>query len=100
MRVGRPTVELIAGFALLLCACGKDKGDKPAKEPMPTGSEMAPEGKDKAGAEEAKGAAPAAGGEVLIWADDKRAAVLSDFATKFASTGGFNLKVQAVSKDL
>jgi len=91
---------------LLLLACGKGKGDKggdkQATEPPPSGTED--KGADKGADQgaEAKGAegAPAAGGEVLIWADDKRAAVLSDFATKFASTGGFNLKVQAVSKDL
>ncbi|HKE15212.1 MAG TPA: maltose ABC transporter substrate-binding protein [Kofleriaceae bacterium] len=91
---------------MLLLACGKGKGDKggdkQATEPPPSGTED--KGADKGADQgaEAKGAegAPAAGGEVLIWADDKRAAVLSDFATKFASTGGFNLKVQAVSKDL
>jgi arabinogalactan oligomer / maltooligosaccharide transport system substrate-binding protein len=98
MRV-RPRVELVAGFALLLLACGKggkgDKGGEKQAEPTPTAEDKGATPGAKTGE-----AAPAAGGEVLIWADDKRAAVLSDFATKFASTGGFNLKVQAVSKDL
>ncbi|HWM84188.1 MAG TPA: maltose ABC transporter substrate-binding protein [Kofleriaceae bacterium] len=102
MRVGRPRVELIAGLAMLAIACGKGDnkgGDKGAGEPTPQGGTAGtPDPEGKAGTE-AGGAAPA-GGEVVIWADDKRAAVLSEFATKFASTGGFNLKVQAVSKDL
>ncbi len=100
MRVGRPRVELVAGLALLLMACGKE-GSKSEKkdEPTPQGGTAGTEG----GGTEAKGGTEqggAAGGEVIIWADDKRAAVLSEFATKFASTGGFALKVQAVSKDL
>jgi arabinogalactan oligomer/maltooligosaccharide transport system substrate-binding protein len=67
----------------------KDKGTETAPQ---TGTGETPEAK---GGED-KGAP--AGGEVTIWADDKRAAVLSEFAKSFQ--GGFTLKVQAVSKDL
>jgi len=99
MRVGRSRVELVAGVVLLLMACAKEssKSEK-QEEPTPQGGTAGTEG----GAQAQGGTDPAgaAGGEVVIWADDKRAAVLSDFATKFASSGGFNLKVQAVSKDL
>jgi arabinogalactan oligomer/maltooligosaccharide transport system substrate-binding protein len=92
-------VELIAVLALLLVACGKEGGKSDKKdEPTPQGGTAGTEG---AGGEAMGGTEPAAsGGEVVIWADDKRAAVLSEFATKFAAAGGFSLKVQAVSKDL
>src|SRR5688572_26923737 len=103
MRVGRFRVELAVVLALLLVGCKKDdKKGGSTKEPEPAGEKGAtattPEG--QGGTEAQTGTQPAAGGEVLIWADDKRAAVLSKFATDFASTGGFNLKVQAISKDL
>jgi arabinogalactan oligomer/maltooligosaccharide transport system substrate-binding protein len=98
MRAGRSRVELIAGLAMLVIACNKgDKGgNKEESKPSDqSGSTAQTPPDDKAGAD--KGAEPASGGEVVIWADDKRAAVLSDFAGKF--TGGFTLKVQAISKD-
>jgi arabinogalactan oligomer/maltooligosaccharide transport system substrate-binding protein len=84
---------------LLLVACGKEGGkSEKTDEPTPQGGAAGTEG---AGGEAKGGTEPAtSGGEVVIWADDKRAAVLSEFATKFAATGGFSLKVQAVSKDL
>ncbi len=96
MRVGRSRVELVAGVVLLLMACAKESSKSEKKEePTAQGGTAGTEG----GGTKAQGGTEA-GGEVVIWADDKRAAVLSEFATKFASTGGFNLKVQAVSKDL
>jgi arabinogalactan oligomer / maltooligosaccharide transport system substrate-binding protein len=96
MRAGRPRVELIAGLAMLVIACGKgDKGGtkEESKPSDPSAGSAAPTDQGKA----AEAPPPASGGEVVIWADDKRAAVLSDFAGKF--TGGFTLKVQAISKD-
>lgn len=39
------------------------------------------------------------GGELLIWADDKRAAALQPFAEKFGAENGVTVKVQAISKD-
>ncbi|GIM88634.1 sugar ABC transporter substrate-binding protein [Paractinoplanes toevensis] len=38
-------------------------------------------------------------GELLIWADDKRAAALKPFADKFGSENGVTVKIQAISKD-
>ncbi|WP_127503279.1 sugar ABC transporter substrate-binding protein [Actinoplanes solisilvae] len=38
-------------------------------------------------------------GELVIWADDKRAAALKPFADKFGSENGVTVKVQAISKD-
>ena len=99
MRVGRTRVELIAGLALLAIACSKGGKDQKKDEPKPapeTGGTATPT-EGTAGQSEKP---PAAGGEVEIWADDKRAAVLQKFAADFGKQAGFNLKVQAVSKDL
>jgi arabinogalactan oligomer/maltooligosaccharide transport system substrate-binding protein len=96
MRVGRTRVELIAGLALLAIACSKDqKKEEPKPAPETGGTATPTEG--TAGEGETP---PTAGGEVEIWADDKRAAVLQKFAAEFGKTAGFNLKIQAVSKDL
>jgi arabinogalactan oligomer/maltooligosaccharide transport system substrate-binding protein len=38
-------------------------------------------------------------GQLRIWADDKRAAVLQPFADKFGAENGVAVKVQAISKD-
>lgn len=96
MRVGRSRVELMAGLAMLVIACNKPKEKK---ESPPT--EGATPAAQTPAAEGTQAATPApAGGEVVIWADDKRAAVLSKFAADFSAKSGINLKVQAVSKDL
>jgi arabinogalactan oligomer/maltooligosaccharide transport system substrate-binding protein len=41
----------------------------------------------------------AAGGKLMIWADDKRAAALKPFADKFGQENGVTVTVQAISKD-
>src|SRR5512142_2648676 len=41
----------------------------------------------------------ATAGQLVIWADDKRAAVLKPFAEKFGAANGVTVKVQAISKD-
>jgi arabinogalactan oligomer / maltooligosaccharide transport system substrate-binding protein len=38
-------------------------------------------------------------GELLIWADDKRAAALKPFADRFGTENGVTVKIQAISKD-
>src|SRR3954470_19334766 len=38
-------------------------------------------------------------GELVIWADDKRAAALKPFADKFGAENGVTVKIQAISKD-
>jgi arabinogalactan oligomer / maltooligosaccharide transport system substrate-binding protein len=56
------------------------------------------------GADKAKPAASespkAAGGKLLIWADDKRTEALKPFAEKFGKENGVTVTVQAISKDL
>ncbi|MEV8510539.1 maltose ABC transporter substrate-binding protein [Actinoplanes sp. NPDC051475] len=44
-------------------------------------------------------AAPAAGGKLVIWGDDKRAAALKPFADRFGQENGVTVEVQAISKD-
>jgi arabinogalactan oligomer/maltooligosaccharide transport system substrate-binding protein len=70
------TAGVVAAFALALAASGCG-GDKPST-PNPT---------------------PQAGGKLVIWADDKRAAVLKPFAEKFGKDNGVTVTVQAISKD-
>src|SRR5690349_1433333 len=47
----------------------------------------------------ATSAAPAAGGKLVIWGDDKRAAALKPFADRFGQENGVTVEVQAISKD-
>ncbi|MEU5785632.1 sugar ABC transporter substrate-binding protein [Micromonospora lupini] len=73
------TAGVVALFALALAAsgCGGDS-DEPAAKESPK----------------------AAGGKLVIWADDKRTAALKPFAEKFGQENGVTVEVQAVSKDL
>ena len=72
------TAGVVAAFTLALVAAGC--GDKSA--PATTGS-----------------SAQAPQGQLVIWADDKRAAALKPFADKFGAENGVTVKVQAISKD-
>lgn len=73
------TAGVVAVFALALAAsgCGGDSDEPATKE-----------------------SAKAAGGKLVIWADDKRTAALKPFAEKFGQENGVTVEVQAVSKDL
>ncbi|MCO1595212.1 maltose ABC transporter substrate-binding protein [Micromonospora sp. RHAY321] len=73
------TAGVVALFALALAAsgCGGDS-DEPTANQSPK----------------------AAGGKLVIWADDKRTAALKPFAEKFGKENGVTVEVQAVSKDL
>lgn len=77
MRIRTAGVVAVMTLALAAAGCG-DGGDEPAS----TGS-----------------SAPAAGGKLVIWADDKRAAVLKTSAQKFGQDNGVTVDVQAISKD-
>jgi arabinogalactan oligomer/maltooligosaccharide transport system substrate-binding protein len=72
------TAGVVAVFALALAAAGCGGGDKPAANQSPK----------------------AAGGKLVIWADDKRTAALKPFAEKFGQENGVTVEVQAISKDL
>ncbi|ROO51184.1 carbohydrate ABC transporter substrate-binding protein (CUT1 family) [Micromonospora sp. Llam0] len=79
MRVRRTSVAagLAAVLALAAAGCGSSDG-----EPATTDSPDA-----------------AAGGTLVIWADDKRSAALAPFAEKFGEDNGVTVEVQAISKD-
>jgi arabinogalactan oligomer/maltooligosaccharide transport system substrate-binding protein len=72
------TAGVVAVFALALAASGCGGDSKPA----------------------ANQSAKAAGGKLVIWADDKRTAALKPFAEKFGKENGVTVEVQAVSKEL
>ncbi|MEV0328413.1 maltose ABC transporter substrate-binding protein [Micromonospora echinospora] len=79
MRIRTAGVVAAVALALAASGCGgSDDNDEPA----------------------AKESAKASGGELVIWADDKRAAALQPFAEKFGQENGVTVKVEAVSKDL
>ncbi|MFI7542744.1 extracellular solute-binding protein [Actinoplanes sp. NPDC049599] len=73
------TAGVVTVLALALAAAGCSGGDDPDTTPS---------------------AAPAgAGGKLVIWGDDKRAAALKPFAEKFGAENGVTVEVQAISKD-
>ncbi len=75
MRIRTAGVIAVAALALVAAGCGKDA--------KPSTSSSKP-----------------AGGTLVIWADDQRAAALKPFADKFGKDNGVTVQVQAVSKDL
>ncbi len=75
MRIRTAGVVAALALALLGAGCGGDK--KPAAQ-----------------------STKAAGGTLVIWADDKRAAALKPLATKFGQELGVTIDIQAVSQDL
>ncbi|WP_433347163.1 sugar ABC transporter substrate-binding protein [Micromonospora sp. CA-111912] len=80
MRIRTAGVVAVLGLALAATGCGG--------------------GDDDSNAPAAKESAKAAGGKLVIWADDKRTAALKPFAEKFGKENGVTVEVQAVSKDL
>ncbi len=77
MRIRTAGVVVTAALAMLAAACGSN------------------------GAAKSSSSAPAkAGGTLVIWADDQRAAALKPFAQKFGQENGVTVQVQAISKDL
>jgi len=78
MRIRTAGVVAAMVLALVASACGSG-----AKKAAPAG-----------------GGAKAAGGKLVIWADDKRTAALKPFADQFGKDNGVTVEVQAISKDL
>ncbi|GIE92564.1 sugar ABC transporter substrate-binding protein [Paractinoplanes rishiriensis] len=76
MRIRAAGVATALTFALFAAGCG-DNAEPTAQGPS----------------------AQAATGELVIWADDKRAAALKPFADKFGTENGVTVKIQAISKD-
>ncbi|GAA2706041.1 extracellular solute-binding protein [Micromonospora olivasterospora] len=78
MRIRTAGVVAVLGLALAASGCGGGDEKEPAAQESPK----------------------AAGGKLVIWADDKRTAALKPFAEKFGQDNGVTVEVQAVSKDL
>jgi len=78
MRIRAAGVVTTMTLTLLIAGCGGDTA-----EPGAAGHPSA----------------QAATGELVIWADDKRAAALKPFADKFGTENGVTVKIQAISKD-
>lgn len=78
MRIRTAGVVAAFTFALVAAGCGGGDSDSTATD---------------------RPSAKAATGELVIWADDKRAAALKPFADKFGTENGVTVKVQAISKD-
>jgi arabinogalactan oligomer/maltooligosaccharide transport system substrate-binding protein len=72
------TAGVVAAFALALVAAGCGDDAKPSAGPP---------------------SANAPAGQLVIWADDKRAAASKPFADEFGAQNGVTVKVQAISKD-
>lgn len=73
------TAGVVAAFVLALAATGCGGDDEPDATATTPGQ--------------------GAGGKLVIWADDKRTAVLKPFAEKFGQANGVTVEVQAISKD-
>jgi arabinogalactan oligomer / maltooligosaccharide transport system substrate-binding protein len=75
MRIRTVGVVSLLAFSVAMSGCGSKKDAGAASSAKP------------------------AQGQLTIWADDKRAAVLQPFADKFGAENGVTVKVQAISKD-
>jgi arabinogalactan oligomer/maltooligosaccharide transport system substrate-binding protein len=78
MRIRTAGVVAVVGLALAAAGCGSGS-DKPSSTTTTK---------------------KAAGGSLVIWADDKRTAALKPFAETYGKELGVTITVQAVSKDL
>ena len=84
----------LAAMVLIVSAC--TSGTTPA--PSTGGGGTASQPATSSSGPGASGAT--SGGELLIWADDKRAAALKPLAAKFATDNGVTVKVEAISQDI
>ena len=89
----RSGTALLAVMMLIVTACSAPSGSTPVS----TGSQATTPSSEPGAS--ASGAVTT-GGDLLIWADDKRAAALKPLAAKFATDNGVNVKVEAISSDI
>jgi arabinogalactan oligomer/maltooligosaccharide transport system substrate-binding protein len=86
-RTTRPGIVFLSTFALALAACsGGSSGGSP--------------GTSQAASQPASASSGAGAADLLIWADDKRAAALKPLADKYGAANGVTVKVEAISTDI
>jgi arabinogalactan oligomer/maltooligosaccharide transport system substrate-binding protein len=76
---------LLMTVAIVISACSGSGATNAPASSAPAGS---------------SGASAGSGSDLLIWADDKRAAALKPLADKFGQENGVTVTVEAISKDL
>jgi arabinogalactan oligomer/maltooligosaccharide transport system substrate-binding protein len=92
----RSGTALMAVMLLIVTACSGPSASAPAT----TSSQATTPSESAATASGATSSGVTASGDLLIWADDKRAAALTPLAAKFAADNGVNVKVEAISSDI
>ena len=92
MRTPRIWLTLMSVVVLVATACSSGSSSSAPQASTPPAS-------TGTGASSVPGSA-ASGGELLIWADDKRAAALKPLAEQFGAEQGVTVTVEAISKDL
>ncbi len=91
MRTPRLWLALMSAVVLVATACSSGSSSSAPQASAPSSAGTAPSS--------VPGSA-ASGGELLIWADDKRAAALKPLAAQFGTEQGVTVTVEAISKDL
>ena len=95
----RLSAAMVMGLTLIIAACSSGGGATTAPS---AGASTAPVSEAPATSAEPSAAASeaAGGGELVIWADDKRAAALKPLADQFAADNGVTVKIEAISADI
>src|SRR5688572_7680430 len=90
---------LLMATVLVISACSGGGATNAPAASQPAGASQPAAASEAPAPAESAGGAPTTG-ELLIWADDKRAAALMPLAEQFGSEQGVTVKVEAISKDL
>jgi len=85
--------SFVATLALVVAACSGGGGGTTPAPSVPASQSTQPSTPPES-------SPPAAAGELLIWADDKRAAALKPLADQFGADNGVTVKVEAISQDI
>ena len=92
----RRSVAAILGLTLIVAACSGGGGTPP---PSAAESAAAPSA-DASAAPSAAASGAAGDADLVIWADDKRAAALEPLAAQFGEDNGVTVRVEAISADI
>lgn len=96
MSKKRLNAAVIMGVALIAAACSSSGASTaPSASTAPASEPPASVEPSAAASEPAAG-----GGELVIWADDKRAAALKPLADQFAADNGVTVTVEAISENI